>query len=219
MRKVNLPPDYETKLVYFLIKSDALLDYEQIFGNDHPVHLEIGCGKGEFISTFPVLKPEVNFLGIEIKLKRIIIILKRLWKDTHQNVRLLRLFVDEKVTEVIPAESLDKIYIQHPDPWPKRRHNKHRLIQQPFLDALHKILKPGATVELSTDHPEYAAWIVEEFAKRDDFEALFPDGFTRESPYLEEHITTFFEKVNAEAGFMPYFMHYKKVIPQKEVQK
>ncbi|MBN2830403.1 MAG: tRNA (guanosine(46)-N7)-methyltransferase TrmB [Candidatus Cloacimonetes bacterium] len=211
MRKVNIPPDYEAKKAFFLIHPESRLDYKTLFHNDNPVHLEIGCGKGEFISTMPVLHPEINFLGIEMKLKRIIIILKRLWIDTHPNVRLLQLYVDEKVTEVIPEGSLDKIYIQHPDPWPKRRHNKNRLIQQPFLDALHKMLKVGATVELSTDHPDYAEWIVEEFAKRRDFEPIFPDGYTQESPYREEHITTFFEKVNAEAGFKPYFMHYKKL--------
>lgn len=211
MRKVNLPVDYENKRDFFLIDSDNLLDYSEIFGNNNPTYLEIGCGKGEFIETIPVLNPGINYLGIELKHKRILMILKKIWVDTHPNVRLMKLYVDEKVTEIVPEESLDKIYIQHPDPWPKRRHNKNRLIQHPFIDALFKILKPGGTVEISTDHPDYAEWIVEKFMEREDFESMFPGGFTRVSPYRDKHITTYFEKINAEVGFEPYFMHYKKL--------
>lgn len=211
MRKVNLPVDITPKKEFFLLNAENLLDYKEVFGNSNPVHLEIGCGKGEFISMLPTRKPDVNFLGIELKMKRILMILKKLDEVRHKNVRLIKLFVDANVTEIIPKESLDVIYIQHPDPWPKRRHHKHRLIQQDFIDSLYKILKPGGTVELSTDHTEYAEWIVNEFAQRKDFESLYDNGFTRESPYEEEHIETYFEKVNADIGFKPYFMHYRKI--------
>ncbi len=211
MRKVNLPVDITPKKEYFLLEAESLLDYKKIFGNENPVHLEIGCGKGEFIHALPPKRPNINFLGIELKMKRVLMILKKIDEENHSNVRIMKLFVDAKVTEIIPAESLDVIYIQHPDPWPKRRHHKHRLIQQDFIDSLYKILKPGGTVELSTDHADYAMWIVDEFAQRKDFESLYTDGFTRVSPYKDEHIETYFEKVNADIGNEPYFMHYKKI--------
>ena len=129
----------EEKMKYFVINIDNAelpLDFKKIFGNDHPIHLEIGSGKGEFITKKSAIEKKINSIGIELKKRRIVTITKKLDIQNNQNVKLLRLFVDEKINEYIPENTFDIIYIQHPDPRPKRRHHKKRLIQNNFLNSL-----------------------------------------------------------------------------------
>ena len=154
-------------------------------------------------------RKKVNFLAIELKEKRIKTIIRQLDPKINKNVRVIKLFVDEKITDYVPEGSFQMIYIIHPDPWPKRKHHKNRLIQHDFIDVLRKILKPEGIVELSTDHKEYANWIIQHFRERKDFESAYNKGFTRDLG--EEHIETFFEKKNREEEFEPFFMKYRKI--------
>ena len=101
------------------------------------------------------------------------------------------------------------IYIIHPDPWPKRKHHKNRLIRHGFIDVLWRILKSRGFIEISTDHKDYANWIVQHFRERKDFESVYDKGFIKNPK--EEHIETFFEKKKREEGFEPFFMKYRKV--------
>ena len=191
------------------LKLEIKFNFRKVDGNDNPVHLEIGSGRGEFLLHKSVQHPDVNFLAIELKEKRIKTIIRQLDTKINKNVRVARLFVDEKITDYIPEESFQMIYIIHPDPWPKRKHHKNRLIQHCFIDVLWRIMKPGGFIEISTDHKEYANWIVQHFRERKDFESVYDKGFTKNPE--EEHIETFFEKKKREEGFEPFFMKYRKV--------
>jgi len=186
-----------------------LLDFREIFDNENPVHLEIGSGRGEFISMKSLLLRDKNFLGIELKTKRIEDTLKKLDLQRHRNVRLMRLFVDEKITEIIPASSVEHIYINHPDPWPKKKHNRRRLIQNGFIDALKEILKTKGIIEINTDHEDYARWILDIFRRRDDFKIVYENGFTKIPS--EGHIVTHFEEKKRKEGFDPFFMKFRKI--------
>jgi tRNA (guanine-N7-)-methyltransferase len=210
-RKVKKPVDYELRAEKFLIETSEnnLLDLEEIFGNNNPVYLEIGSGNGFFLTEKARRHPDINFIGIELKPNRIYSIMKKLDFDIHTNVRLMNHYVDKEITQILPKESIAKIYIQHPDPWPKKRHHKNRLIRQEFIDALNLMLKHGANVEIATDHPDYSEWIIEHFDQRKDFEPLFEGGFTFERQ--EDHIETYFENVKESEGFPPRFMFYKKL--------
>lgn len=202
----------EEKLNFFVIdieEVDLPLNFNEIFGDDKPVHLEIGSGKGEFIAKKSAIEKDVNFIGIELKPKRIVTITKKLDPEINKNVRLIKLYVDDKINEFIPQNSFDIIYIQHPDPWPKRRHHKNRLIQNKFLDSLNKILKINGEVQIATDHPEYAKWIQKIFNSRSDFKSIFENGYSMERP--PNHISTYFEERWAELGYHPTFMFYRKV--------
>lgn len=189
------------------------LDFSLIFGNDNPVHLEIGSGRGEFLIQTAAAHPELNFLALELKEKRIKTILRQLDTAFHQNIRLIRLYVDARVTDLIPAGSLQTIYIIHPDPWPKKRHHRRRLIQQEFIDVLHQLLLSNGSVKLSTDHQNYAAWIVNLFQMRKDFISVYEAGFTRNPP--SDHVETFFEKVKKKEGFPPFYMEFRKLKTEK----
>lgn len=196
---------------FFLIPTDTgLVNYQAVFGNDKPVFVEIGSGKGEFISQYPLLYPDSNYLGFEVRDKRIRNILKKIDPVKHTNVRLMCLMVDEKIKDVLPEESVEGVFIQHPDPWPKKRHHKRRLIQQPFLDALAGIMKLGAFVQVSTDHAEYAEWIAEEFIRNHNFDTV-SDNVIQDKPHFEEHVVTWFEHEQRRLGFEPRFMLFRRI--------
>ncbi|HHE37676.1 MAG TPA: tRNA (guanosine(46)-N7)-methyltransferase TrmB [Candidatus Cloacimonetes bacterium] len=201
----------EKKRGFFKIglEDEKLLNFKEIFGNENPVHLEIGSGRGEFISMKSLVLWNKNFLGLELKDKRIDDTLKKLNSEHHRNVRLIRLLVDEKITDWISENSIERIYINHPDPWPKKKHHKNRLIQNDFLDALYKILKFKGVIEINTDHRDYAEWIVEIFKARDDFKVMYENGFSRIP--AEGHIVTHFEEKKRREGFEPLFMRFKKI--------
>jgi tRNA (guanine-N7-)-methyltransferase len=154
------------------------------------------------------MNPEKNFLAIELKSKRIETTLKKLDIVKHKNIRLARFYVDQDVTTVLPELSISEIIINHPDPWPKRKHFKHRLIQHEFLDALYKILVPSGRINISTDDTSYRQWICKIFFNRTDFESLYPNGFTMAPP--ENYVRTYFDEKHEAEGFPPAFMSYVK---------
>lgn len=210
-RTIKKPADYEQKKDRFVLEVEegVVLDFVKIFGNKNPVQIEIGSGKGEFISQKCRENRDVNFIGIELDPHRITSIMKKLDLETDFNVRLLNRYVNKEIIKVIPPYSIPVIYIQHPDPWPKHRHFKYRLINQAFIDALNLMLLPAGRVEIATDHPAYSEWIIEHFSQREDFQALFENGFTFEKQ--AGHIETYFEEVKRAEGFEPRFMFYKKL--------
>nr|MDK2850557.1 tRNA (guanine-N7-)-methyltransferase [Candidatus Cloacimonadota bacterium] len=195
---------------FFVIEpaEDALLN--DIFDNNHDLYLEIGSGKGEFISRYPISHPEWNFIGFEMSEKRIRNCLRKLNVEKNQNVRLIQRFVDARIASWFTKASISGVFIQHPDPWPKRRHHRRRLIQQDFLDALAEVLKHGAQVQISTDHEEYANWILEEFLQNSNFTSLQDDPIQMH-PNLDEHIVTWFEEVQKRQGFNPHFMLFERI--------
>jgi len=190
------------------IQDKQPLNINNIFANTHPTILEIGSGKGEFISVYSRFYPDENFIGVELKQRRIINTLKKLAPLKNPNVRLLRHFIDENVTQIIPSDSISEIIINHPDPWPKNKHKKHRLIQHSFLDALHQILKPDGLVKITTDSEIYLKWICKIFAERQDFESLYKGGYTYLVP--EFHLQTYFSQQATSHGSKCAFMQYRR---------
>jgi tRNA (guanine-N7-)-methyltransferase len=181
-----------------------------LFPAGDPLYLEIGSGKGEFISSYPISHPNWNFIGMEMSEKRILNCLKKLSPEVNPNVRLVRTFADAGISNLFSPASVSGVFIQHPDPWPKRRHHRRRLVQQSFLDSLAQILIPGAQVQISTDHEEYAAWIVEEFLQNLYYTSL-QDDLIQFHPNLDCHIVTWFEQEQRRLGYNPHFMLFKRI--------
>lgn len=189
---------------------DLILEPAAVFGNSNPVYIEIGCGKGEFISQYPIHHLNWNFLGFEMREKRIRNILKKLSPELNPNVRIVRRMVDTNIRSLLPADSVQGVFIQHPDPWPKKRHHKRRLIQQSFLDALASVLVLEGQVHIATDHDEYANWIAEVFMNNPNFLSL-SDHVMQASPSLDDHIVTWYESEQRRLGFEPNFMLFKRI--------
>lgn len=135
------------------------LQWPAIFGNDRPVELEIGTGKGGFLLRRAQAHPEVNLLGIEWANAIYRYVIDRLQRHGVNNARMLRVDAGYFVRVCCPRDSLSALHTYHPDPWPKKRHHRRRLFQQPFVDAAVACLRHGARWAVQTDHAEYFAQI------------------------------------------------------------
>ena len=200
----------ESRRIFELnIEENEMLDFHKIFGNAHPIHIEIGSGRGEFLIKSAQQNPDINFIGIDLKEKRVKTIYRKLYNEKLKNVRIIKIFLNEETIKFLPPNSIDKIHLQYPDPWPKKRHFHRRIIQHNFIEIMHRMLMNNGIVDIATDHEDYAFWIVEHFAERKDFTSIYKKGFTRESEI--GHIETYFEKKKKEEGFEPYFMKYRSI--------
>jgi tRNA (guanine-N7-)-methyltransferase len=139
----------------------APLDFTAVFGRAASTILEIGCGMGETTATIAAAHPDSNFIGIEVHAPGVGSLLKEIATRELNNLRVIRHDAVEVVRDMIPAASLAGIHIYFPDPWPKKRHHKRRLIQSPFVALLASRLAPGGYLHCATDWEEYAQQMLE----------------------------------------------------------
>lgn len=130
-------------------------DPRLLFGNDHPVEMEIGSGKGTFLTEQAKRRPHVNFIGLERARKYWQYASDRLRRNACWNTRLILADAGEFVAEYVPDRCLSAVHIYFPDPWPKKRHHKRRLIRVSFLSHIERVLQNGGRVQILTDHLEY----------------------------------------------------------------
>lgn len=134
---------------------------KEVFGNDKPIHIEIGMGKGRFIMDMAALHPDINYIGIE---KYSSVLLRAIQKQEElqlPNVIFIRMDA-EVITEVFAPAEVDKIYLNFSDPWPKDRHAKRRLPSREFLGRYDKILKADGVVEFKTDNRDLFRFALDE---------------------------------------------------------
>ena len=131
------------------------LDWRALFGNGHPVELDLGAGDGGFALAYAQLHPESNLLAAERLLGRVRKIEKRAARAKLANLRVLRLELSYAVRYLMPPGSVSVAHLLFPDPWPKRRHWPRRLVQPDFVRDLAAALKPGGELRFTTDHAHY----------------------------------------------------------------
>ena len=129
--------------------------WASLFGNSNPVELEIGMGKGTFLTAQAEARKDTNFFGIEWANWFWRYASDRLRRNNCTNARTIRIEAHFFLREYVQDESLSVLHIYFPDPWPKARHNKRRLIQPAFLDTVYRVLKPGGRLQVVTDHQSY----------------------------------------------------------------
>ena len=129
------------------------LDLEKTFGRQASLHVDLGCGDGSFICALAQRMPEKNFLGIERLLGRIRSATRK--AANIGNLRLLRMESAYAVRYLLPAGSAEKFYLLFPDPWPKRRHWRHRIVTEDFLGAISQALVGNGTFRIATDDRDY----------------------------------------------------------------
>lgn len=137
------------------------LVWSELFERPAPVELEIGSGKGTFLVQEAAARPDTNFFGIEYMKKYSYYGADRCRRAGLTNVRTFAGDAVAFVTERVPDASLRVVHVYHPDPWPKARHHKRRIVNPHMLAQWLRILEPGGELRIVTDHPEYAAWIEE----------------------------------------------------------
>ena len=149
--------------VYGIAYAPGELDFEQVFGRKAPTILEIGFGMGETTAQIAQVHPENNYLGIEVHTPGVGSLLKLIVENELTNLRLVQHDAVEVLTHMIAPASLAGAHIFFPDPWPKKRHHKRRLIQPSFISLLASRLAPGAYLHSATDWQEYAEQILAAF--------------------------------------------------------
>jgi tRNA (guanine-N7-)-methyltransferase len=152
------------------LTEDRRYDMREVFGNEHPVELELGIGKGRFLIQQAEARPDVNFIGVEWASRYYRLVAERAAKRGLANLRVLRDDAAHVVRDTLADASINALHVYFPDPWPKARHNKRRLIQPPFAVQAARILRDGATLRLATDHQDYAVQMEQVFADNPDFE-------------------------------------------------
>ena len=147
-----LPPE---NLVYALPSIVRRLDYALLFPRSQPVEVELGCGDGTFLLTRAGQHPERNYLGVERLLGRIRKIDRKGRRLGLSNLRGVRLEAAYFLEYLLPQGTVEALHIYFPDPWPKVRHQRHRLINQRFPELASRALTPGGSVHLRTDDAPY----------------------------------------------------------------
>lgn len=132
------------------------------FDPSRPLEVEVGCGKGRFLTGRAASHPEADFLGIERMLGRVHSFDEKCRRLKLENAHVLRLEALYTFWYLLPAHGLRTVYVFFPDPWPKRKHHSHRLFGPLFLRALWKRLAKGGRIEFATDHEEYFRFVTEE---------------------------------------------------------
>ena len=140
------------------------LDLTQAFGREAPKIMEIGFGMGTATAEIAAANPQNDYLGIEVHSPGVGNLCKLIDEQQLSNLRLIRHDAVEVMDHMLPDGCLDGVHIFFPDPWHKKRHNKRRLIQTPFIEKLVKKLKPGGYLHAATDWEDYAIQIMEVFS-------------------------------------------------------
>ena len=153
-----------------VIQLDSLtepLELEKIFGRKAPVHVDLGCGDGSFLCALAQRMPHKDFLGIERLLTRIRASARK--ASTLDNVRLLRIESSYAVRYLLPVGSIERFYLLFPDPWPKRRHHRRRIMRPDFLKSIHAALQRDGGFYIATDDADYFDLINEMAQSHDGF--------------------------------------------------
>ena len=166
-----------------------------VFEKKGPLYVEIGPGHGHFMKVFSALNPDVNFVGIDYRFKRSFYLAKKLKKLNLNNFRLLRARA-ERLGFLFDKNEVDSLFCFFPDPWPKERHHKRRILQGPFFKMAWRILKPKGKIYIKTDHNDYASWIEEKIPdKMFEVELATHNLWTEYSEHFLTRIATKFERI------------------------
>ncbi|BCS55267.1 tRNA (guanine-N(7)-)-methyltransferase [Geobacter sp. SVR] len=199
---INSPSFVEPELL------TSMPDWGRIFGNDKPLALEIGSGMGDFVAQMAVLHPDRNFIALDYYNKGCLRTCKRIDTMGLDNVRVVRDEARSFMVRCIPQGSLCATIINCPDPWPKMRHRKRRLVNADFMQFLSGYLQQSADFHFATDFDDYGLDVAHMMGGVPAFTNVLPEPYQHE---LQGYpLSKYMLKFMAE-GKKIYFIHYRKV--------
>ncbi|MDR0455429.1 MAG: tRNA (guanosine(46)-N7)-methyltransferase TrmB [Treponema sp.] len=159
---------YDSLAERFIVPfENVTMNFTRIFGNNNPVTVEIGFGMGMATAIIAEENPSKNYVGIEVHKPGIGRLLWEVEQRSLSNIRVVEYDAVPVFERMIPLRSLEGIHLFFPDPWPKKRHHKRRLVKRPFTDALAAHIRPGGYLYMVTDWEDYADWALEELGATD----------------------------------------------------
>ena len=188
---------------------DSALDLGPVFGRRAPIVLDIGFGDGSALLTLAANHPDRDYLGVEVHEPGIGRLLLQLERAGLDNVRIINHDAVEVAGRMLPACAVDAVNLFFPDPWPKKRHHKRRIVQPGFVGDVARALKPGGTFHIATDWADYAEHVTDVMGDCGQFEALTPEQASSEP--LFDRPTSKFERRGIALGHTVTDLHYRRV--------
>jgi len=181
---------------------------DDLFPHPRPLALEIGCGIGDFMVQLAAAHPQRNFLAIDIFNKGCLKTCRRMEKAGLDNVRVMRIEARYLLATYIAPQSLAAVYINCPDPWPKKRHRERRLVSAGFMRQLLCYLKPEADFYFSTDFADYAAQVAELLPEQPGFCNMLPVPMVTALPGypVSKYMRRFLDR-----GEPIHYLHYRRL--------
>ena len=201
-RKKVLPPGQT--LLHPITSAVEPIDLAGLFSTRQPLELELGCGDGSFTLQYALANPGRNIVALERLLGRITKLDRKGHRAGLKNLRLLRAEAAYVLEYLLPPGLLDAIHVYFPDPWPKKRHQKNRLISEPFPPLAKRLLREGGIVYLRTDNIEYFEQMLEVFGDAVGFETV-------ETPEPMKQLVTDFEQQFNAQGIPTNYAAYRSV--------
>jgi tRNA (guanine-N7-)-methyltransferase len=192
-----MPPDLvspvpvQSSLIYPLRSIVERLALTELFPECQPLEVELGSGDGSFIVEWARRHPEKNFLAVERLLGRLRKVDRKGQRAGLTNLRAIRIEAAYCLEYLLPAESVNVLHVYFPDPWPKRKHRRHRLVNEHFTEVAKQVLAPGGVIYLRTDDADYFAQITAVFGANASFQTVAA------AKDLEEMLTDFEREFHA----------------------
>ena len=182
------------------------LNFADVFGNMNPVTMEIGFGMGQATAVLAERNPDMNYLGSEVHVPGVGRLLSEIKKKQLKNLFLIEHDALEILETMIPDNSISAFHIFFPDPWPKKKHHKRRLMQRPHTDLLTQKLAPGGYIYFATDWDEYAESALEELRATEGLHNKY-DSY---APHQDWRPRTKFEQKGIDAGREIHELFFEK---------
>lgn len=196
-------PELESSPLFVTRTSDNFGKWNEEFENNNPIHLELGCGRGRFITEKAKTNPNINYIGIDLKDEVLIYTLRNIVEAEALNVRIIPLNI-QLIEGIFAENEISKIYINFCNPWPKDRHKKRRLTHSKFLNQYKKFLKPNSEIWFKTDDTELFEES-QEYFKESGFTLEYKTYDLHNSDFKENIVTEYEEKF-ASRGMKTMFL-------------
>ena len=187
-----------------------LPDWPSIFGRKGPLEVDIGFGKGEFLLALSERQPHVNYVGIEYSRKRLLKLRDKVVRLARPNVRLAFGDASSLVGRLFAPGTVRAFTLNFPDPWPKRRHVKRRLVTRAFGEILKRALEPKGLLTLATDYLPYAEQMREELCRVNGLSPQFGEGEFGSFP--PDRVETLYERRFREEGRRNYYLRFERSV-------
>ena len=207
-RTSRLPLESLVPFLYEQPDPPVPFDVRTVFGNDNPLEIEVGFGKGLFLLTAATAHPEVNYLGIEVLRKYQLLAATRLARQELTNVRLAKADARQFLRAAVADGSVQAVHVYFPDPWWKTRHHKRRVFTEEFAAQCERVLRPGGILSLATDVEAYFQVMTELLAPRTAFRLLSPPP--EKPPEHDLDYLTNFERKFRKEGRAIYRAQYQQ---------